>query len=181
MGDRLRTLASASLSGIAAGVVCGVLARLAMRLIVVLRGEAPEFSPVGTGGIVMTFVAMAAALGVVYMLLTRGYRGGPAAWWWALAGLALLAMALYLTPLRQEVARSPEFVGLFVPIGLLLGFGPAALGGLLAARLSNPGSGLALAGYALASIPGLISVVAMPLLIVFGILQLAGVIPVPNS
>ena len=181
MPDRMRTLASASVAGIAAGLLCGVLARVAMRLIVLVRGEAAEFSLTGTGGIVMTFIAMAAALAVLYAVLTSGYRRGPGALWWTLAGLALLAVALFLTPLRQELARGPAFVVLFIPIGLLLGWIPASLGRVLRSRLATPTSPLASAGYVALSVPGLISVIAMPLLIIFGILQLVGVIPVPAS
>ena len=181
LGERLRTLAAASIAGVVTGLVCGVLARLAMRLIVVVRGEAAEFTLTGSAGIVMTFIAMACALGVGFALLSSGYRRGPRASWWTLAGLFLLAVSLFLTPLRQEVARGPAFIVLFVPIGLFLGWGPAVLGSLLSKRLSTPTGGLASAGYMILSIPGLISVVAMPLLIVFGILQLVGMIPVPSS
>lgn len=181
MRDRLRTLASASLAGVAGGLICGVLARLAMRLIALARGQETEFSLAGTAGILMTFIAMAGALAVIYMLASSAYRHGPSASAWGLAGVGLLAVAVFLTPLRQELARGPAFVVLFIPIGLLLGWIPASLGGLLAKRLSTPGSALASAGYAVLSVPGLISTVAIPLLIIFGILQLVGVIPVPSS
>ena len=152
-----------------------------MRLIVIVLGQAAEFSITGTFGIVMTFVAMSAALAVLYLFLTSSYRAGPRPGSWSLAGLGLLAVAVFLTPLRQEVARGPAFVVLFIPIGLLLGWIPAWLGSRLARQLSVPSSRLACASYAVLSIPGAISVVAMPLLIVFGILQLVGVIPVPSS
>lgn len=180
-GERLRSLASASLSGIAAGLVAGGLARLAMRLIVLLRGETPELSLGGTIGILITFAAMGAALGMTYALVSRGFRRGPVAGWWALAGLGLLASVVFVTPLRQEVARGPQFVALFIPIGLLLGWMPAWLGKITAGHLPKTRSALASTGYALVAAPGFFFLVALPLLMVVGILQLVGVVPVPTE
>jgi hypothetical protein len=180
-GDRLRIAASASIAGITAGFVAGGLARLAMRLIVVLRGDAPDFSLIATAGIVITFIAMAAALAVTYALVSRGFRRGPAPVWWALAGLGLLACVLFLTPLRQELDRGPQFVVLFIPVGLLLGWLSAWLTKAVAELLPEAAGGLQLGGYAVLAVPGVLSLVALPILMLVGILQVIGVIPVPTN
>lgn len=180
-GDRLRILAAASIAGVVAGVATGLMARLAMRFIVVLRGETPEFSLGGTAGILFAFVLMAGALAMTYALVTRGFRRGPGPGGWALVGLALLAGVLVVTPLRQEISRGPAFVGLFIPVGLFLGWMAAWVGKRLTRRLPEPTGGVASTGYALLAVPGLLSLVALLLLIVFGILQTVGVIPVPTS
>jgi hypothetical protein len=181
LGDRLRIAASASIAGVAAGFVAGVVARLLMRLIVVLRGEAPGFSLAATAAIVVTFIAMAGALGMTYALVSGGFRRGPAPAWWALAGLGLLACVLFLSPLRQELDRGPQFVGLFVPVGLLLGWLPAWLSKGVAGLLPETAGGLQSGGYALLAVPGVLSLVAVPMLIILGFLQILGVIPVPAN
>jgi len=152
-----------------------------MRSIVLLLGEAPELSFVGTIGIIVTFVVMAGALGMTYALVSRGYRRGPAAGWWALAGLALIAFVLFLTPLRSETARASQFVALFIPVGLLLGWMPAWLGRIIAGLLPRTRGGFGSAGYALLAAPGVLFAVVAPLLMVGGILQLVGIIPIPSS
>jgi hypothetical protein len=180
-GDRLRIGASASIAGIAAGLVAGVVARLLMRLIVVLRGDAPDFSLAATAGIVFTFIAMAGALAMTYAIVSGGFRRGPVPAWWALAGLGLLACVLFLTPLRQELDRGPQFVALFIPVGLLLGWMPAWLGREVTGRLPQAAGGLWSGGYAVLAIPGVLSLIAIPILLTLGVLQILGVIPVPAN
>jgi len=68
LNDRLPILAAASMAGVAGGLTAGILARLTMRLVVLLRGDTPEFSLPGTAGILLTFVAMGGALAVLYSL-----------------------------------------------------------------------------------------------------------------
>ena len=162
-------------------MLTGIVARLLMRLIARLQGHALEFSLGGTIGILFTFTAMAAALGMTYALLSRRFRRGPKPRWWALAGLGLFAVVLFATPLRQEIGLGPNFVALFLPVALLLGWMPAWLGRVLAARLPAPRTGLGSTGYVVLAIPGWLSLVALPLLLVFGILQTVGVIPVPPN
>ena len=180
-GERLRVLGSASLSGIAAGLVTGGLARLMMRVIVLLRGESPALSLTGTIGILIVFVTMAGALGMSYALISRGFRRGPAPGWWALAGLGLLALVLLITPLRQEIARGPQFVALFIPVGLLLGWMPAWLSRVAVGHLPKARGGFASTGYAVLAAPGFLFLIALPILMVLGILQLTGIIPVPTN
>jgi hypothetical protein len=152
-----------------------------MRVIALLQDHALEFSLGGTIGILFTFTAMAAALGMTYALLSRRFRRGPEPQWWALAGLGLFAVVLFVTPLRREIGLGPNFVALFLPVALLLGCLPAWLGRALALRLPEGSGSLRSAGYVVLSIPGWLSLVVLPLLIVFGILQTAGVIPVPPN
>lgn len=167
------------MAGIITGVVVGLVARLAMRFIALMTSESPHFSLAGTAGILSVFALMAGAVALIYALVSRGYRRGPTPIWWALAGLGPLAFAIFLTPLRQEIAKGPAFVALFIPIGLLLGWMAAWLGKGLSSRLPVPAGGAASAGYAFLSLPGVLSLVGLPLLIVFGILQLVGVVPLP--
>lgn len=169
------------MAGIITGVVVGLVARLAMRFIALMTSESPHFSLAGTAGILSTFALMAGALAVIYALVSRGYRRRPAPTWWALAGLGVLAFAIFLTPLRQEIAKGAAFVALFIPIGLLLGWMAAWLGKGLSSRLPAPAGGAASAGYVVLSLPGVLSLVGLPLLLLFGILQLVGVIPVPPN
>ena len=179
--DRLRVAAGASIAGILTGVVVGLVARVAMRFIALMTPETPQFSLAGTAGILSTFGLMACALAMIYAFVSYGYRRRPARIWWALGGLGLLGSAIFLTPLRLEIAKGPPFVALFIPIGLLLGWMAASLGNALWERLPEPVGVDASVGYVVLAIPGLLSLVGLPLLIVFGILQLVGVIPVPAN
>ena len=67
----VRRLGRAVVAGLVAGVACGVVARLCMRLATLAVGEPGEFSWAGTTGIVVVFV-VAALPGAVAAAFMRG-------------------------------------------------------------------------------------------------------------
>lgn len=142
-----------------------------MRGIALVRGEPPDFSIGGTVGVLVTFVSMSLALALTY------------AWWsgdrgvgvWAIPGLAVFAAVLFLTPLRQEL-RAPFELLIFAPVAFALGPTAAWITTLASRALPVGGSRL---GYRLLAIPAAASLIVLPLLLLAGVLQTAGVIPVP--
>ena|GEM_PF-6707717 len=52
---------------------------------------------------------------------------------------------------------------------------------MLAGRLPESRSAFSAAGYGVVALPGLLLTVALPVLMVFGILQLTGVVQVPSN
>ena len=172
--------AAATIAGIVSGLVAGVLGRIAMRIVAVSRGDVPSFSITATIGILIVFLVMGCALALVFAIVARGNPARPEPGWWSLAGVGLLAGVVLLTPLRSEVAGRPAFLVLFLPVGLLLGWGSAWLALVIARSLPNP-SGAARYLYGLVAAPAVLATLAVPVLLVFGILQSIGVIPIPDQ
>ena len=166
-----RAAAAATVGGLGAGLIVGVFARLDMRAVALVRGDPTEFSITGTVGIIITFAVMSLALALSYAWSSRG-RGIA---FWALPGLALFFADLLLTPLRQELAAPSELL-IFAPVALVLG--PAAAGITdLASRTLPVAASRGV--YRLLAVPAILSVVALPLLLLVGVLQTVGVIAVP--
>lgn len=169
-----RRLAAATVTGVAAGLGAGVLARLAMRAVALLRGESPELSVGGTIGILLVFVLMGLALSTGVAITSRS---GPGGRWrrplgWIAAAGTVFGLILLITPLRTELTSRTAYIGLFGPAVVVLGSVPAFLVGPLSARLP--------ASRALA-LPALAGAVLLPMLLLLGVLQLAGVIAVPSE
>lgn len=175
----MKRAAAAAIAGIACGLLAGVLGRIAMRLVALMRGDTPEFSITGTIGILFVFLLMGCALALLYAILRAG-SARPRPWWWSPAGVGMLAAVVLLTPLRSELAGRPAFIALFVPIGLLLGWSSAWLTLWISRSLPEP-SGAARYLYGLVAAPGVLAALALPVLLAFGILQSIGVIPIPNQ
>jgi hypothetical protein len=178
-----RDASAATLGGAAGGVVVGLLARADMRLVALIRDQAPELSLFGTVGVVFTFLLMALGLATAYVWWRRdGPSIGelrPAATW-SLAGVALFLAVLLLTPLRQELARPAELL-LFVPVALLLGAVPAWLTGAFRQALPEPRTAPVRIGYRVLAAPAILASITLPLMLLVGVLQLLGVIPVPAN
>ena len=166
-----RAAAAATVGGLGAALIVGALARLAMRAIALLRGDPTNFSIFGTVGILITFALMTLALALSYAWWSRG-RGIA---FWALPGLAVFLAVLFITPLRQELAAPSELL-LFAPVVLALGPVAAGLTTLAARGLPVAASRR---GYQLLAVPAVLSLIALPLLLLVGALQTAGVIGVP--
>jgi hypothetical protein len=158
--------------------LAGILGRIDMRLVAVIRGDAPGFSITGTIGILLVFLIMGCALALLFALLAVGRRTRPA--WWSLIGVALFAGVLLLTPLRQELGGRPVFIALFVPVGLLLGWASAWLT-LLISRSLPERIGPGRLVYGLLAAPSLVAAIVLPLLLVLGVLQVIGVVPIANQ
>jgi hypothetical protein len=92
----------------------------------------------------------------------------------------LLAAVVLITPLRSELAGRPEFIVLFLPVGLLLGWGSAWPTLVISRALPKP-DGAARYLYGLLAAPAVLATIAVPVLLVFGILQSIGIIPIPNQ
>lgn len=170
---RERAAAAATVGGVGAGLIGGAIARLDMRVIALVRGGPAEFSVAGTIGIVVTFVAMSLALAVSYAWWARG-RGVAV---WAIPSLVLFLAVLFITPLRQELVAPSELL-FFLPVAVALG--PAAAGMTVLASGVLPVAASPL-GYRLLAIPAIASLIFLPVLLLFGALQTAGVIAVPST
>jgi hypothetical protein len=168
-----RAAAVATVGGLGAGLIVGALARLDMRAIALVRGDPINFSIPGTVGILVTFVLMSLALALTYSWWPHG-RGIV---FWVLPGLALFLAVLFITPLRQELAAPSELL-LFAPVALVLGPVAAAITTIASGALPVGGSRLA---YRLLAVPAIFSLIVLPLLLLAGALQTAGVIAVPTD
>jgi hypothetical protein len=178
-----REASAATLGGAAGGIFIGVLARADMRLVALVRQQAQDFSLFGSAGVVFTFLLMALGLATTYVWSQRGRptvaeRRGAVRW--SLAGLALFVAIVLLTPLRQELAAPAELV-LFIPVALLLGAVPAWLSGTFLHALPDPRTATLRVVYRLLAAPAIVSTVLVPLMLIGGVLQLVGVIPVPAN
>lgn len=172
---RARDLTAATLGGVIAGTAAGLLARAAMRAVALTRGVPTELSVTGTVGILFVFVLM--ALGVA---TARAWTRRGSARRWSLAGVALFVAVVLLTPLRQELAAPAELL-LFVPVALLLGAGPAWLSEVVRRKLPEPRTVLARLGYRALAVPAILATLALPVMLVGGVLQVIGIIPVPPN
>jgi hypothetical protein len=176
-----REASAVTLGGIVGGTLVGLLARADMRLVALVRHETPALSLFGSAGIVITFMLMAIGLATAYVWSQRGRRsesGTRSAARWSLAGVALFAAVVLLTPLRQELAAPVELL-LFVPVALLLGAVPAWLTGTFLRALPEPRTASARVGYRLLAAPAILGSIVLPLMLLGGVLQVLGVIPVP--
>lgn len=125
-----RAVGIGSLAGALSGIVWGVLARIAMRLIAQAMQHRPSFSLEGTLGILIIGAMLGGMIGVIYAGLRRILPWGRI-WKALILGVALLltiGMLLYAGPLVQE--GRPEVV----PLAMAL-FGGSLLiwGGLIEA------------------------------------------------
>jgi hypothetical protein len=149
-----------------------------MRLVAAIRGDAPAFSITGTIGILLVFLVMGCALALLFALLAARRPAGPA--WWSLVGVALIGWVVLLTPLRSELGGRPVFIALFLPVGLLLGWASAWLT-LLISRLLPERMGAGRLVYGVLATPAVLAALVLPVLMVFGVLQLIGVVPIPSQ
>lgn len=178
-----RDASAATLGGTAGGIVVGLLARADMRLVALVRHQAPEFGIVGTMGVLFTFVLMALGLATAYMWWHRGRPSivdARAAARWSLAGVALFLAVLLLTPLRQELSAPAEIL-LFAPVALLLGAAPVWLAGVFQGVLPEPRTAPGRLGYRVLAAPAVLASIVLPLMLLVGVLQTLGVIPVPAN
>jgi hypothetical protein len=176
----VRRAAAATIAGTVSGIAAGILGRIAMRLVAVIQGDVPGFTLAGTIGILVVFLAMGCALALLYATLAAGHRLKVRPEWWSLAGVALFTCVVLVTPLRQELGGQPAFIALFVPVGLLLGWSSAWL--TLAISRALPAlDGAVRFLYGVLAAPAVLAALAVPVLLVFGILQSMGVIPIPNQ
>lgn len=178
-----RDVSAATLGGAAAGVIVGLLARADMRLVAIVRNAPTELSLFGSFGVVMTFLVMALALATAYMWRQRGREpvaGGRGAARWSLAGLGLFTAVVLLTPLRQELAAPAELL-LFVPVALLLGALPAWLASACLRALPEARTRLGRVVYRFVAAPAIIAALLLPVMLLAGVLQLLGIIPVPAN
>jgi hypothetical protein len=166
-----RAAAAATVGGLGAGLIVGAFARLDMRAVALVRGDPAEFSIFGTFGILITFMLMSLALALTYAWWSHGLSIA----FWTLPGLVLFLAVLFMTPLRQELAAPAELL-LFAPVVLVLGPAAAWMTTLASGGLPLSGSRL---GYRILALPAIVSLVALPLLLLVGVLQTAGVIAVP--
>jgi hypothetical protein len=172
-----------TLGGILGGGVVGFLARADMLLVTLVRHDTPAFSLIGSAGIVITFVLMAIGLTTACVWSQRDKlspSGTRLAARWSLAGVALFSAVVLLTPLRQELAAPGELL-LFVPIALLLGAVPVWLTGIFVRALPEPRTTPARVGYRLLAAPAFLASILVPLMLLGGVLQVLGVIPVPDN
>ncbi len=178
-----RELSAATVGGVVAGIVVGLLARADMRVVALIRQAPTELSLFGSVGIVIAFVLMALGLATAFTWWRRGRPSGAeagAAARWSLAGVALFTAVVLLTPLRQELAAPAELL-LFVPVALLLGAGPAWLSQLARRSLPEARALGPRLGYRVLAIPAILATLILPLMLLAGVLQLLGVIPVPTE
>jgi hypothetical protein len=165
----LRTAAIGALAGLAVGlIVGGVGGRLAMRAVVLATSRFPTESPSGTVFILGIGTVLGATLGLLYVALRRWLPRG----WRApglIFGLILLAVpgvAFFVEGLfhaDSELREGPVTLGIGLFTLLIVGYA-LALAGLvewLNRRLppASTGRPLALAGYGLAALLGLICAV----------------------
>ncbi len=99
---------------------------------------------------------------------------------WSLAGLVLFVAIVLLTPLRQELA-APAELALFFPVALLLGAVPAWLSGTFLRALPDPRTATLRVVYRLLAAPAILATILVPLMLLAGVLQVVGVIPVPAN
>jgi hypothetical protein len=174
---------AATLGGAVGGIVIGLLARADMRVVALIRHQAPELSVFGSVGVVFTFGVMALGLATAYVWWQRGRPSdveARRAAWWSLAGLALFTAVILLTPLRQELAAPAELL-LFIPMALLLGAVPAWLSGAFRRALPDPRTPTLRIVYRALGAPAILASIVLPLMLLGGVLQVLGVIPVPAN
>jgi hypothetical protein len=94
--------------------------------------------------------------------------------------VALFAAVILVTPLRQELAAPAELL-LFVLVALLLGALPAWLSPVARRSLPDARTGRVRVGYRVLAVPALLATLVLPLMLLAGVLQLLGVIPVPTD
>ncbi|MBX3001844.1 MAG: hypothetical protein KF893_25185 [Caldilineaceae bacterium] len=131
---QINRLSNGALAGMAVGFLMGIGARIAMRIVALLGNSQPDFSFVGTVGILMLFTLAGLPFGVIFagMHLLVRLR---AQIWGGIYGLifALVACIPFLNDPGGEFALASPWVGilLFAPLpligGVLLGLITPAL------------------------------------------------------
>ena len=172
--DGRHLLPAAGLATVPVGLVSGLLARAAMRGVAVVTGQPVELSLGGTLGIVLVFVLLAGALATGYAMVAGRVRrpGALGLGLPTVAAATLFLAVLELTPLRSELGDRAPLLPLFLPAVLALGSG-GAIGTELLARRLRPRRVYA--------VPAVVGAVLVPLMMVLGVLQSTGVIPVPPT
>jgi hypothetical protein len=122
-------------AGAAAGVVLGLGARLAMRVVAVISNRAPEISVEGTLGILMIGILIGLVSGLIFMALRRYIPGRGLVKGLVFGGLAFGALALMLrTLLREEIDPAIAAGSLLIVVGTF-GIAFAAYGLVLEAMV----------------------------------------------
>lgn len=159
----------AVLAGAAGGIVAGLGARLAMRIVADTIGQYPVLTVEGTLLILLIGAIFGVALGAPYGAIQRVLPGRAPAkgLLYGLLLLLLLGLPLLAPPAQGELALAPEALGkgmfgfLFVVYGLSTALCYAALERVLPARTSTA----ATVSYSLLSITGAASLLFSTLLI----------------
>jgi hypothetical protein len=112
-------------SGVIAGLVWGIGARLAMRAIAVAGDRSVGFSLSGTFFILMIGIYMGMPPGLLYLPLRRWLPAARPARAIAFGALVLLLLALpfYLGPLREEAVAGQQALAIALFAGLLVVLG----------------------------------------------------------
>lgn len=137
------------LAGMVGGVVWGVGARAAMRVVALAAGHRPDFSWAGTLGILLLGAFCGILVSLPYLAVRRVIPGGwrRRALGYGLLALLLLAAPVYLSPQFQEESRFTGQLGLAIALfaPLLVVFGATVAGAYeaLDRRLLRAGQGRA--------------------------------------
>lgn len=114
-------------AGLVAGLLWGVAARLAMRIMALLGGRSPELTLEGTVIILIVGTFIGIPMGLLFVAI-RKYLPGSGAWKGVVFGLLvlfILGYPFYLGPLRGEAVRGHETLAFVMFEGLLVAFGVA--------------------------------------------------------
>ncbi len=118
----LRQAGIGVLAGLLGGVVWGVLARIAMRIMALAAGQYPEFSIAGSLGIVAVGAIVGALLGLLYTPARRFLPRAP--FRRVLAGgifaLLIWGLPFYLGPFLEEGDPSLAWLALIMFEGILV-------------------------------------------------------------
>jgi hypothetical protein len=149
------------LSGTLAGLVVGISARLAMRIVAVVIGLPPEFSPRGTLNIVQVGILIGVAPGVLHAVVRRWLPGPPILRGLTFGVLLFGAVGVYPLIVLSSVTepdihplwlRWAVFGALSVVYGLALGATAEPVGRALPTPRRDPGQ---LVGHTLLALWGL--------------------------
>ncbi len=162
----LRASGIVLLAGMIGGVVWGVGARAAMRVVALAAGHRPDFSWGGTLGIVLLGAFCGVLVSLPYLAVRRVVPGGwrRRALAYGLLALLLLAAPVYLSPPFQQESKSTGQLGLaialFAPLLSVFGASVAGVYEALDRRLLRAGQNRAVTvlGVALLLLPVLYTV-----------------------
>jgi len=162
-GGVLRPAAVSIVSGTLAGLVAGVGARLAMRIVALAIGGIPEFTPAGTLIVAAIVTSLGVTPGIAYAFAQRRLPGPPVVRGFTFGALLFAVFEVY--PLVADMGftepgihpswlRWGVFGGLSLVYGLALGAVEAPVGRLAPARTRTP---LRSMGYGLLALWGLVA------------------------
>lgn len=118
------TVMAGGLAGLVGGMVAGAMARIAMRVVAIIAGERPEFSVMGTIGILIIF-ALLGLIAVFPYLMVRRWLPGRYPTKGLLYGvvLAMLICIPFFRTSEGELGIVSPVIGaaLFAPIGVVYG------------------------------------------------------------